>query len=155
MCVWIAAIVCVVKTGDDPEETGLWSGLCRMLVTHAEVSVQQSKPALKLWIGFLEGLRKKRFLSSMCVFMCNTVRDTLRGTSRRVSVPSVGFVVINMSDFSRVQSSSMCVCVLVHSYVVIKRFLTGWVCMSDNLDVMCGIHKQSFMCCFELVFYLL
>lgn len=82
--------------------------------------------------------------------------DTLWGTLRRASVPSVGSVVIKMSDFSRAQSSSVCVCASVRSYVVIKCFLTDWVCMSDNLDVMCGIHKQqSFMLWCEFVFYYL
>lgn len=52
--------------------------------------------------------------------MCVTC-EVLRGALRRVSVPSVGSVVINMSDLSRVQSSSLC----VYSYVVIKCFLTG------------------------------
>lgn len=46
----------------------------------------------------------------MCV--CVTC-EALRGALRRVSVPSVGSVVINMSDLSLVFSLARCVCVLI------------------------------------------
>ncbi|XP_073768833.1 uncharacterized protein isoform X3 [Danio rerio] len=42
----------IMRTGDGPEKTGLWSSLYGMLVTHAGISVQQTEPALKLWAVF-------------------------------------------------------------------------------------------------------
>lgn len=61
--------VCVIKTGDGPEKTGLWPSLYGMLVTHAGISVQQSEPALKLWAVFPLGEFRR-----VCVFKENTER---------------------------------------------------------------------------------
>lgn len=47
-------------------------------------------------------------------FVCVCVTcEALRGALRRVSVPSVGSVVINMSDLSLMFSLARCVCVLI------------------------------------------
>lgn len=63
--------VCVIKTGDGPEKTGLWSSLYGMLVTHAGISIQQSEPALKLWAA-------SHWASSVeCVFLNETQNDRL------------------------------------------------------------------------------
>lgn len=112
VCVLISVIVCVCyKDWRRSRENrimaqSLWD------VSH---TCWNHCPTVRTSTETLGCVQKSVFLrktQSDCVCVCFTC-ETLRGALRRVSVPSVGSVVINMSDLSLVFSLARCVCVLV------------------------------------------